>query len=493
MTRIVASLIERDASGISESSKRAYASGADIVELRLDHLKDLNEGSVLAARQAALGPAIATLRSKHEGGLSKLEGPARGHILRSVIDSDFEYVDLEVRADSGLLKSIRKDELRPVTIASHHFPRPVTRRTVEKAVQIACSMGDIGKVAMPCEHAGHAMDLVQVALNLSKTKKRYIIIGMGRQGSITRICADKLGSELVYACMPGREAASGQLSVESQRAPMDRERILVGLLGHPVSHSVSKPMQEAAMSEAGMIGTYLPLDFPPKELSRRTLHLLKELGFAGINVTIPHKRWAFETCTKKGIAAAATKAVNTIILTRGNIVGENTDVIGFSKLIEGKTSLSEDTRCLVIGAGGAARAVAYHLSKNRVRFAVTDKDMARARALAREFDCRPVTAKELWENDEDFLLVVNCSPVGMKGVSADSPVKDFVFKPGAVFIDIIFNPPKTTAMALAEAKGARAFGGLEMLVQQGAESFRLWTGREPNVDAMREAARRALE
>ncbi len=492
MTQIVASLIEKDPSGISESSRLAYASGADIVELRLDHLKDTSESSILAARKAALGPAIGTLRSKHEGGLSGLKGLARELVLRSIIDSDFEYVDLEVKADAGILKSVEKEELRPITIASHHFPRPVTRRTVEKAIQAACSMGDIGKVAMPCEHAGHAMDLVQAATNLSKTKKRYVVIGMGPQGLLTRICADKLGCELVYACLPGKEAANGQLNVLSQRRLMDRDRFLVGLLGHPVSHSVSKPMQEAAMSGAGLIGTYLPLDFPPDMLSKRTLHVLKELGFAGVNVTIPHKGWAFEMSTKRGPPAAATKAVNTIILTRENIVGENTDVIGFAKLIEGKISLSQDTRCLVVGAGGAARAVAYHLSRNGVRFAVTDKEMERARKLAREFGGRPVIPKELRENDEDFLLVINCSPVGMKGVSDESPVKDFVFKPGGVFIDIIFNPPRTAAMALAESRGARAFGGLEMLVQQGAESFRLWTGKEPDIEAMREAARRAL-
>lgn len=492
MTHVVASLVEGSISGVSDSSKLAFAEGADIVEVRLDNLESLTDDAVLMARGAAHGPAIATLRSREQGGKSSLEGPARERMLRRIIDCDFEFVDLELENDAGLLKALAEEESRPTTIASIHFAKPVSRQRIERAISEACSAGDIGKVAMTCEHAGHAIMLAQVAMNLSETKKRYVLTGMGPQGQLTRICADRLGCELVYACIPGKEAAPGQLDLLTQRRLMDDKRLLVGLLGHPVSHSVSRPMQEAAMAEAGITGAYLPLDFPPEELSKRTLLIFKDLGFAGLNVTIPHKTWAFEMSTKKGSSAVATKAANTLVLTKENIVGENTDVIGFAKLIEGKMVLSEDTRCLLIGAGGAARAVAYVLRRNGVRVAVTDKEMDRARRLARDFDGRAITTSEIWKNNEDFLLVVNCTPVGMKGVSNESPVKDYVFKPGSVFIDIIFNPPLTATMVMAESKGARAFGGLEMLVQQGAESFRLWTGLEPNVDAMREAARRAL-
>jgi 3-dehydroquinate dehydratase type I len=246
MTLVVASLVERSISGVSDSSKAAFSAGADIVEIRLDHLESYSDEMITQARDVARGPAIATLRSRAEGGRCALEGPARERKLRRIIDSDFEYVDLELATDARLLRTIADEELRPITIASAHFQKPAPRVQVEKVLARACAAADIGKVAMPCEHAGHAVMLAQTALALSKTKKRFVLIGMGKQGQLTRVCADKLGSELVYSCIPGREAAPGQLDVFLQRKLLDNERLLLGLLGHPVSHSVSKPMQEAA-------------------------------------------------------------------------------------------------------------------------------------------------------------------------------------------------------------------------------------------------------
>jgi shikimate dehydrogenase/3-dehydroquinate dehydratase type I len=493
MIQIVASLVERSISGVSYSSKAAFAAGADIVEVRLDQLESVSDKTIARARVAAHGPAIATLRSRSQGGRSALEGIAREKKLLRIAASDFEYVDFELESDLRALKSVMKEEIRPVTIASLHFPQPVSRSRIERAVARACAAADIGKVAMPCEHAGQAIVLAQAALSLSKRKKRYALIGMGEQGRLTRACADRLGCELVYSCLPGKEAAPGQLDVAYQRRLLSDKRVLLGLLGHPVSHSVSRPMQEAALAGADLDGAYLLLDFPPDSLDKRALTLLKELGFSGLNVTIPHKFWAFKASTMKGPPAKATRAVNTIKFTRENFVGENTDVVGFSKLIEGKISISKDTNCLLVGAGGAARAVAYVLRKRGASVSVTDTDAARARSLARDFKALTVTAKDIWRSKETYRLIVNCTPVGMKGTADKSPVKDYVFRPGTVFIDVIFNPPSTKAMRLAEARGANAYGGLEMLVQQGAESFRLWTGTKPNVEAMRAAAKEALQ
>ncbi len=493
MIQIVASLVERSISGVSDSSKTAFSAGADIVEVRLDHLDSISDETIREARKAAHGPAIATLRSRSQGGRSALEGRAREEKLLRILGHDFEYMDLELSTDERLLKAVAKEELRPITIASTHFASPVSRTRIEEAVAKACKTADIGKVAMPCEHAGHALMLARTALSLSKTSKRFVLIGMGAQGQLTRICADRLGSELVYSCIPGKEAAPGQLDVSAQRRLMGEKRVLFGLIGHPVSHSVSKPMQEAALADSDMDGVYLPLDFPANELDRRSLALLRDIGFVGVNVTIPHKFWAFEQCTIRGAPAVATRAVNTIKFTRENFVGENTDVKGFSKLIERKLSISKNTKCLLIGAGGAARAVAYVLRRAGAQINVTDTERERARKLARAFKGREVTARDIWREKDSYKLIVNCTPVGMKGASDESPVKDYVFHPGMVFADVIFNPPKTKAMTLAESKGAKAYGGLEMLVQQGAESFRLWTGVGPDVAAMREAARRALQ
>lgn len=493
MTQIVASLVEKTVTGISDSSKKAFSEGADLVEVRLDHLDSISAASIRDARTAAQGPAIATLRSRRQWGRCNLKGKDREDKMRQVVDSDFEYVDFELGIDDELLAAVKEEDPRPVAIVSHHFTKPVERAVVEQALLEACRAGDIGKVAMPCEHAGHAIMLAQIGLALTKSRRRFVLIGMGAQGQVTRVCADRIGSALVYTCLPGKEAAPGQLDIATQKKLMIDDRLLMGLLGHPVSHSVSKPMQEAAADRAGLRGVYIPFDFPTDELDRRVLGTLRDLGFTGLNVTIPHKGWAFGACSRRGPAAAATGAVNTLILGPRAIVGENTDVIGFSRLIDGKIVVTRNMKCLVVGAGGAARAVVYVLKERGAKVAITDIEMDKARRIAREFKCKAVTPGSFYRTRDEFGLIVNCTPVGMHGVSDKSPVKDYLFGPGMVFIDIIFNPQETTAMKTARSRGATAHGGLEMLVQQGAESFRLWTGKEPDVEAMRQAAWRALE
>jgi shikimate dehydrogenase/3-dehydroquinate dehydratase type I len=444
------------------------------------------------ARSEILGPTIATLRSKVQGGRSGLEGSKREDALKEILESDFEYVDIELETDRSLLKKGRGTLSETQIIVSCHFLRPVSRGVVEKKLVEAMKLGDIAKVAMPCETAPQALDLVQLGLKFSRLKKRFVIIGMGLQGQLTRVFADRIGSELVYACLPGKEAAPGQLDVAAQISILQGPRKVFGLVGHPVSHSVSKPMQEEALKHLGLRGAYLPLDFPQKEFDGNALRALKNLGLDGLNVTIPHKGLAFKLCDRRGESATATRAVNTISFVGKTVVGENTDVIGFSRLLDEKTTITPNTAALVIGAGGAARAVAYVLSERKARLTIIDIEKGRADELAKTFGGKSATVKRLWKSDRSFDLVVNCTPVGMKGM-AGTPLKAGFVGPGSVFIDIIYNPPMTKAMELATSRGAKAYGGLEMLVQQGAESFRIWTGLEPSVDAMRAAAGRSLQ
>lgn len=491
MTQIVASLVERSIAGVSDSSKQAFKEGADLVECRLDHLAGLSRKTIADARLAILGPTIATLRSRSEGGRSGLSGKRREQMLRAMLESDFEYIDLELHSDRKLLKEIKQEGWDSETVVSTHFTKPVSREVILRHLTEAHAAGDIAKVAMHCEHASDALMLANIGLGLSKRRMRYVIIGMGEQGQLTRVFADTVGSELVYSCLPGQEAAPGQLEVAFQSQLLHRPRTVFGLIGHPVSHSVSRPMQEAAMRDLGISGTYLPLDFKPGTLSRRSLSIIKALGFKGLNVTIPHKGTAFDLCDGKGEYAKETRAVNTIRLAGSSFVGENTDVNGFSRLIDGKTYITRDTKALVIGAGGAARSIMYVLSQRGAKTTVIDIEKKRARKLAGTFGAKSASVKKVLNHEGPFDLIVNCSPVGMKGVPGN-PVKPRLFSAGSVFFDIIFNPTTTEAMWTAEAMGAKAYGGLEMLVHQGAESFRLWTGLEPNVDIMREAARRAL-
>ena len=491
MTIIVASLVEGSIPGVTRSSKVAFRQGAEAVEVRLDHFRNLTPSALPRIRDACDGPTIATLRSAGEGGKSKLGAKARDSILRETVSAGFHGVDLEIGSDRALLRELGESKERPLTIASAHFWDPAPEGLVDSTLNQACMLGDVGKVAMHCENAAQAVMLANIGMKFAARGKRFVVIGMGDQGRLTRVCASKIGSSMMYACVEGKEAAPGQLDVKTQKS-LDSGPLVLGLVGHPVSHSVSRQMQEAALKDSGVVGAYIPMDFPPGTFDHQALATLRAVGFEGLNVTIPHKGAAFEIATRTEQSASATGAVNTIKFKDGKIIGENTDVFGFSNLIDGKIHITKQSRVLVLGAGGASRAVAHVLRKLGARFEVADIEASKATELARTFGGRAVTVRSVMSAEEPYDLVVNCTPIGMKGMPG-SPVKANLFKRGSVLIDVVYNPELTAAMKLARRKGARAYGGLEMLVQQGAQSFRLWTGKDPDVGVMRNAARRALK
>lgn len=490
MTIIVASLVEGSIAGVSGSSRAAFRHGADAVEVRLDYFRNLKPAGLPKIRDACAGPTIATLRSTSEGGKSQLSADPRMEMLRAIIDAGFHGVDLETTNDTALLRELGERKDRPLIIASAHFDEPVSEDLITSTLTQACTLGDVGKVAMPCANAAQAVMLAEVGKKFSALRKKFVVVGMGEQGKLTRICADRIGSSMIYSCVNGKEAAPGQLDVRTQKS-LSSKALVLGLIGHPVSHSVSREMQEAALKSRKIPGAYLPLDFPPGTLDRNALVTLKSIGFKGLNVTIPHKKTAFDIADRTDAAASSTGAVNTITFDDDEVVGENTDVFGFSKLVEGKIHITKNTRILVVGAGGASRAVAHVLSRLGARFMIADIESSRARELARTFGGDAVPVGRAMSAPAPFDLVVNCTPVGMKGAPGN-PVKSNLFKKGSLFVDIIYNPEITQAMRTARKAGARVQGGLEMLVQQGAQSFRLWTGKNPDVSVMRRAARRAL-
>lgn len=494
MTYVVASLVERSVSGVSDSSKKAFSHGADLVEVRLDHLRlpRLDQRSLSRIREAIRGPAIATLRSTDEGGASRARGPAREKALRAVIGAGFEYVDLEAARDRRLLTELGRRDRRPEVIASTHFSRPASAKEVQKALAIACRSGDFGKVAMPCEHAGQALMLAAIGMKRSAAGDRFVLIGMGEQGQLTRVCARQMGSSMVYCSMKGKPAAPGQFDLDTQAALDRDDRHILGLLGHPVHHSVSKPMQEAALRNAGLAGLYLNLDLPPEAMRKSSLETLRLLGFSGLNVTIPHKEKVHSLCDVLDPDAASTGAVNTVLFRNTLVHGKNTDVIGFINAIEPKTRIDRETSALIVGAGGAARAAAFALTREGAHVTVAARDRKKGARVAEDLGIEAVALSSLRKTGRRFDIVVNCTPLGTKGMKGSAPVPPHLFRRGVLFFDMVYNPRVTKTMRLASSRKARTSGGLEMLVHQGAEAFRSWTGREPDIAAMQAAARRAV-
>ena len=207
-----------------------------------------------------------------------MSAKVRDAMLREIISAGFHGVDLETGSDRALLRELGESKERPLTIASAHFSDPAPESMIESTLSQACMLGDVGKVAMTCENAPQAIMLANIGLKFAARGKRFVIIGMGDQGRLTRVCASKIGSSMIYACVDGKEAAPGQLDVATQKS-MDGRHTVLGLVGHPVSHSVSKQMQEAALEGLGIAGAYVPLDFPPGTFDHRAVSALTAIGF----------------------------------------------------------------------------------------------------------------------------------------------------------------------------------------------------------------------
>jgi shikimate dehydrogenase len=258
----------------------------------------------------------------------------------------------------------------------------------------------------------------------------------------------------------------------------------LGVCGWPVAHSRSPAMQNAALRAAGLDGwEYLALPLPP-ELFAETVRALPAAGFRGVNVTIPHKQAALALAGEASPAARAIGAANTLTFEPGGaIVADNTDARGLLEPLRERLDPAGRS-ALVLGAGGAARAVVWALAGAGAHVAVWNRTPERAAALAEELGAGHAAAPRPAD------IVVNATSVGLdpnidpfKAI----PLKADTFEAGSCVIDLVYGSGETRLLGAARSRGARVIDGLEILVAQGGASFERWTGKMAPRQAMREA------
>jgi shikimate dehydrogenase len=272
----------------------------------------------------------------------------------------------------------------------------------------------------------------------------------------------------------------------------------LAVLGHPVSHSRSPAMQNAALEALGLGGEwgYEALDIEPGDFAARTRELPGH-GFVGANVTIPHKEAALSLADEASDAAERIGAANTLSFDDGSIRADNTDATG---LIAALPDPLEGRLALVLGAGGSARAAVWALAEQGSLVSVWNRTPARADELVRDLAragegtpsegrLRAVTAEQVRGNG--YELIVNSTAIGMRD---ENPFEHLPLEPerlgaGVVLVDLVYAGSDSRLVREARDRGATAVEGLEVLVRQGADSLRIWTGLEPPLDVMRDAAR----
>jgi len=273
---------------------------------------------------------------------------------------------------------------------------------------------------------------------------------------------------------------------------------VLGVIGDPVAHSFSPDMHNAAITALGVDYCYVAFHVLPDRVGE-AMSGLRGLNIRGLNVTIPHKPAILEYMDRISEEALAVGAVNTVSLEDGELIGYNTDVYGLLTALREIAGIETfPAHCVVLGAGGASRAVTYALgSQDDVqKVTVLNRTVARAEALAT--DMEKITGKKIDVGAMDIEtqswafadagLVVNTTSLGMYPKVDASPLADLkAVHPELMLYDTVFNPLETQMMREFKSVGAPAFGGLDMLVFQGARSFEIWTEIKPPADVMKEA------
>ena len=268
---------------------------------------------------------------------------------------------------------------------------------------------------------------------------------------------------------------------------MNAETALYGLIGHPVKHSLSPAMHNALFERHGINAVYLAFDVPPENL-KATLEGLRFLS-RGFNVTMPHKTAVAELVDSLSKDSEELESVNTVINRNGKLVGYTTDGLGARRALERAIELG-GRKVLVIGAGGAGRAIAYELAKDN-EVVVLNRTLEKAKLLERF----GVSGERLnGENLKKYVrwaeIVVNATSVGMNEERSVIPPE--LLAGDKVVMDIVYHPLRTLLLRSAEERGCKTVDGLWMLVHQAVESFHLWTGITPDAEFMRRVALEGL-
>ncbi len=262
--------------------------------------------------------------------------------------------------------------------------------------------------------------------------------------------------------------------------------VVYGIIGNPVSHSLSPAMHNAALAASGIDGVYLP--FPALEI-RAAVTGIRGLGVKGVSVTIPHKEAIMDLLDSIDPVAEKIGAVNTVINKNGLLTGLNTDWLGATRALEEAIDLN-GAKAVILGAGGSARAIGFGLLEKGTRFVLCSRTESRGRALADELGCPWISLEETEHLSGDIL--VNATSVGMVPHIEKSPLPEGIVSRFQVVMDIVYAPMKTRLLQDAERSGCVIINGLEMLLYQGVAQFELWAGISAPVPVMREALIRAL-
>jgi len=484
MTRTCVPVSGKDIASARRMANSAISSGADLVEIRADLIPGADADSIKKSFSDILGVSIITLRSRAEGGKSELAGADRERWNRSALSLGAAFIDLELETDVAVIRSL--GDKKGCSIVSKHLVDGWNPGLLSKTLSECCRLGGVGKVAAKVADVSDGVRLLGSRGGSGST--RFSLMGMGPGAELTRALASSIGAELVFCALDEDSiVAPGQLTLDSQKRVQPRNSTVVGLIGHPLGHTLSPGMHNAAFKELGMPGIYLPFDVPKDSMVGEFMRGAGKLGVRGFNITIPYKETAFAAVDQLDDEARRAKAVNTVLVQNdGSLKGFNTDIFGFSEALRTADYDPRNKRALIIGAGGASRAAVIALWKMGAKIEISNRSPERAEELVRSMRVFLKTLPlEALDNEKPYSLIVNATPVGMRGFESSPIVPERLIAGADAVMDMVYNPIETPLLSAAKPHGVKTIHGLDMLLHQGAKAFEIWTGAKAPVEVMR--------
>jgi len=473
---IVASIAEPAPDRVLARMDEAKRAGADVAEVRADFLERPELGEILARKTL---PAIVTARASWEGGRWRGNEDDRIALLRTAALGGADYVDVEFKAYKDFERG------KAALIVSYHD----FEKTPEKLESIAQKMAALDpaaiKIACLARGAADLARLVELQKNLPRPGA---VVAMGEAGEALRVMYARYGGMMTYASI-GEATAPGQLPVgelvQAYRVKsVDDGTKVYAVVGDPVAHSRGPRVFNRVFHELGINARYVRVRLDDGALFR---DVAAALELSGASVTVPHKEAVAARLDEADEAAKAIGAVNTVTVLEGRFIGTNTDAPAAAEAIReaAKRKWSHGVygmRALVLGAGGAARAIAWALRAEGARVIVANRTFDRAKALAEELRGEYVAWDRLIEARAQ--VVVNATSVGLG--TDESPFPRELWKKDAVALDCVYVPRATRFLREAREAGAETADGVEMYLRQANLQLQQWIGRGMPTELLKE-------
>ena len=486
LSRVCVAVIASNPDELIEKAEN-LARDNSFLELRLDYIP--RPATALARLREFMEThphitVIATCRRAAAGGKFQGSIAAQLEILAKAAAAGCQLLDIELQT-AVRLKPVQLEKMRAkaaIVLSFHDFK--ATEKLDETLKKMAAYPADFHKVVGT---ARSLYDNVTMMRFLERHHDDHALVGlcMGEQGIISRVLAVRAGSRFTFAAVTANEkTAPGQVTAQELRSTyridqVDAATKVFGVVGDPISHSLSPAIMNAALRRENVNGVFLPLH--AKSL-KDLLACVREIPIQGLAVTMPYKEDILPFLDNTDPFTAKIGACNTVVRSQdGKLYGFNTDTSGVVRPLEQRMTLN-DARVLVLGAGGAARAAVFGLRERGAQVFILNRSLPAAQKLARQAKARTVKRVDL--KKLDFDVIINATPVGM-GNNRESPLNADEIKAQYVF-DMVYDPAETKLIQLARLRGAQVILGREMFVHQAARQFEIWTGKPaPREDMMR--------